>query len=138
MKLEQQVCSLELSKKLKELGVKQESLFYWFPFKEQAVLAHNSAHAVSLAEKDKADVYGCENPYSAFTVPELGEMLPKNYVLHKKSYSGLTDWWICCKLEDLADTNPEPEGYGWNANPASSIAEVLIYLLENKTIKSDI
>jgi hypothetical protein len=29
MKLEQQVCSLELAKKLKELGVKQESLFWW-------------------------------------------------------------------------------------------------------------
>ena len=29
MKLQNQVCSLELSKKLKELGVKQESLWYW-------------------------------------------------------------------------------------------------------------
>ena len=29
MKLEDQVVSLELAKKLKELGVKQESLFYW-------------------------------------------------------------------------------------------------------------
>lgn len=30
MKLENQVCSLELAKKLKELGVKQESLFYYY------------------------------------------------------------------------------------------------------------
>lgn len=29
MELESQVCSLELAKKLKELGVKQESLFVW-------------------------------------------------------------------------------------------------------------
>jgi len=29
MKLEDQVCSLELAKRLKELGVEQESLFYW-------------------------------------------------------------------------------------------------------------
>lgn len=29
MKLEQQVVSLELAKQLKELGVKQDSLFYW-------------------------------------------------------------------------------------------------------------
>jgi hypothetical protein len=29
MKLEEQVTSLELSKKLKELGIKQNSLFWW-------------------------------------------------------------------------------------------------------------
>ena len=29
MKLEEQVCSLELAKELKELGVKQDSMFYW-------------------------------------------------------------------------------------------------------------
>ena len=29
MNIEEQVCSLELSKRLKELGGKQESLFYW-------------------------------------------------------------------------------------------------------------
>jgi hypothetical protein len=29
MKLEDQVCSLELAKRLQELGVKRESLFYW-------------------------------------------------------------------------------------------------------------
>jgi hypothetical protein len=29
MPLENQVVSLELAKKLKELGMKQESLFYW-------------------------------------------------------------------------------------------------------------
>jgi hypothetical protein len=29
MNLNQQVCSLELARKLKELGVKQESYFWW-------------------------------------------------------------------------------------------------------------
>jgi hypothetical protein len=30
MALEKQACSLELSQRLKELGLKQESLFEWF------------------------------------------------------------------------------------------------------------
>ena len=34
MKLEQQVCNLELARKLKSLGVKQESAFYWANGKE--------------------------------------------------------------------------------------------------------
>ena len=29
MQLEQQVCNLELSKRLKELGAKQDSLWWW-------------------------------------------------------------------------------------------------------------
>jgi len=29
MKIEEQVCALELAKRIKELGVKQESRFYW-------------------------------------------------------------------------------------------------------------
>ncbi len=29
MKFEEQVCSLQIAKKLKELGVRQESLFWW-------------------------------------------------------------------------------------------------------------
>src|SRR2546422_7645806 len=35
MKLENQVCSLELAKKLKQLSSKQESLFWWSEFPEQ-------------------------------------------------------------------------------------------------------
>ena len=32
MLLEKQVCSLELAKRLKELGVRQASLFHWLKF----------------------------------------------------------------------------------------------------------
>ena len=77
MELEQQVCSLELAKKLKELGVKQESLWYW--------------NMITKEFKDyegKSPIIACEiysnsrlwENFSAFTVAELGEMLPKKNI----------------------------------------------------------
>jgi hypothetical protein len=69
--LEQQVVSLELAQKLKELGVKQESLFYWFdPIAEQPVVARSNEEAV-------LKTFFPQKKYSAFTVAELGELLPK-------------------------------------------------------------
>ncbi len=77
MKLEQQVCNLELAKKLKELGVKQESYFTWVHWRDDS-------------EDDGWDVYHFDNPshtmgvdYSAFTVAELGELLPDNVISYR-------------------------------------------------------
>jgi hypothetical protein len=65
MELEKQVCSLELAKKLKELGVKQESYWYWLQMTEGPRL-------FTLVEAVRLDPIF---PYSAFTVAELGEVL---------------------------------------------------------------
>lgn len=62
MKLESQVCSLELAKRLKELGVDQESLWYWNEYSD--------LNCVLVSPADKLG----EN-FAAFTVAELGEML---------------------------------------------------------------
>jgi hypothetical protein len=61
MELEKQICSLELAKKLKELGVKQDSLFWWV----------NGRGRMELHDK-----HTDSDSVSAFTVAELGEMLP--------------------------------------------------------------
>ncbi len=73
MKLEDQVCSLELAKRLKELGVKQESYFSWV------------GREHSLDGSDVFDVrpsnyreYAQEDEWtfsSAFTVAEFIEMI---------------------------------------------------------------
>jgi hypothetical protein len=68
MKLEQQVVSLELAKKLKELGVKQESLFYWN--------RHKSEISWGLSQTNCSKISHWET-ISAFTVAELGELLPR-------------------------------------------------------------
>jgi hypothetical protein len=69
MKLEQQVCSLELAKKLKELGIKQNGYFIWewSPKDKNPQLKRNMDCLKQWNNK-----FNC----SAFTVAELGEILP--------------------------------------------------------------
>lgn len=71
MKLEDQVVSLELAKKMKDLGFEQESLFVWCPSNRDAsewVLRDwNEPIPVPREAKDVLPAY---------TVAELGEMLP--------------------------------------------------------------
>ena len=70
MKIEQQVVSLELAKKLKELGVKQESAFYFRRHIESDVV-FGPQYTKGFPLKDSRNGY-----IAAFTVAELGEMLP--------------------------------------------------------------
>lgn len=69
MRLEDQVTSLELSKKLKTLGVKQESVFTWnlhhFENGDDWVLGSKREDEGKVIER-----------IAAFSVAELGEMLP--------------------------------------------------------------
>lgn len=137
MKLENQVVSLNLAKRLKELGVKQESLFYhWATEIEQDGLAWWN---VSEKEPRKGkpvraylDSVGRPSVLSAFTVAELGEMLPKN-VYTVKDDEGFYCWsdteWT--NEEGLFDDHLDPIHADTEADAR---AKCLTYLLENKLI----
>lgn len=130
MKLEDQVVSLELAKRLKELGVKQESVFHW-----------NEYDTDDEGGEFKLDYMKFNIPayetYSAFTVAELGEMLPSNI-------GG--DWWLdVWKSDDLwyVAYTEEREGGGHNflsdflassTTEADARAKILVYLIENNLI----
>lgn len=75
MTLETLVCSLPLAKRLKELGVKQKSCFWWSDHTYQSTLWNESA-LLDEVSKMQDDWTFCANAYSAFTASELGEMLP--------------------------------------------------------------
>lgn len=68
MNLSDQVVSLELAKRLKEFGVKQDSLFYWHHYliNDWQIVIDEKCPIQSLTEKEN---------YSAFTVAELINML---------------------------------------------------------------
>lgn len=76
MELIKQVCSLELANRLKELGVKQESLYQWFQ-KGEYFFQETKIKAEEPFIEGHSSY--CEFPYkclgSAFTVAELISML---------------------------------------------------------------
>lgn len=99
MKLEQQVVSLELAQKMKELGVKQESIYYWRscsnntrPEPENWYYSHR---VVSSSEPVPEHFNNARlRIYSAYTVAELYSLLYSN---------GICDILISVKPEELAD-----------------------------------
>jgi hypothetical protein len=67
--MEKHVTSLEVSKRLKALGVKQESEFYWV---ESQI---NHKWVIERKEMVRLEIFG-DSATSAFLASELGEMLP--------------------------------------------------------------
>jgi hypothetical protein len=125
MKLEDQVVSLELARKLKELGVKQESVFYW---RENRLIAR-------LAEFDLAGRYpDSQQDISAFTGTEIVEQLPAELLVKGNNYI----WFLEIK-KHLSGyiVNYYQEGVRLTdevfheKKEADACTKILIYLLEN-------
>ena len=121
MQLEHQCCSLVLAKKLQELGVNQQSIFYWILAKTSAnFAAYGLTYITNIFDRKE----NFDEIYSAFTVAELGEMLRYWVTTRKHRDSD----WLCRHhyMEYEHDTKAETE--------ANARAKMLIYLLENKLI----
>lgn len=145
MKLEDQVCSLELAKRLKSLGVSQESAFYWCLTTIGMKLVFQTETIAKGARLSYIyAIYG-ETGYectdkdifaSAFTVAELGEMLPLGYVsyLHNK---GHFPFWETCKIEENHVHFGTPHFHNdlRADTEANARAKMLIYLIEQGIAK---
>jgi hypothetical protein len=130
MKLEDQVVSLELAKKLKELGVKQESLFSWFKedYSEKTRLSARESYEESMIMAENWSRIS-----SAYTVAELGEMLPPGYGSHKVAdilYSSeQTEPHV-----EFSCTSPYKHPPTVTHTEADARAKMLISLIENNII----
>ena len=117
MKLTDQVISLEHAQRLKELGVEQESLWYHF-------LIHNNWHVMEKRMPAFRNIVP-NKQISAFTVAELGEMLPDS----ASSYKDDCEFkWLC----DVVDIGGR--GYRTHSGAdteANARAKALIWLIEN-------
>ena len=120
MQLKDQVVSLELAKQLKELGFEQESYFYWQCSREIGSVGQYTWHLEIRSGEFKPE------KYSAYTVAELGKMLPDHFHTQK---SGV-DYFIDCK-----DTqHPAYQHYEFAEHEADCRAKMLIHLKTNKLI----
>lgn len=123
MKLEDQVVSLPLAKRLKELGVKQEAMFHWL---ERAYEPKPFLYKFDEWQdaKESTKKYG-GNYCGAFTVAELGEMLPE--VVECDKFNG--DWCIVY-------LNGKLDAYACDdKSEADARAKMLIYLIEKGVVK---
>lgn len=130
LKFEDQFCSLELAKRLKELGVKQESLFVWEWFDDNCYGIKYVPYTVVKTTLNKIELY------SAFSVAELGNMLPNkitndtNEILDLYHYHGYNRY---CTAYSIDNEYVEIEEFG--DNEANARTKMLIYLLENKLME---
>ena len=135
MKLEDQVCSLELSKKLKELGVSiEESCFYWR--KSSILWSERWGLLIDPEMRDCSDI-------SAFTVAELGEMLPGEFEHGVFTYH-LNTWWHDSLREDsnewqvgycLYGSEITFDGKVFTGTEADCRAKMFVYLIEQGIVK---
>jgi len=126
MKLEDQVCSLELAKKLKELGVEQESYFQWY--RERIGGSYNCGQYSILETADT------EPWFAAYTVAELGEKLPVMYMTYRdfgKSYE-VENWYASGLSKERYPIHHH--SYATSSTEVNARAKMLIHLVENKII----
>ena len=131
MPLKKECCSLELARQLKELGVEQNSLFYWVEDVFRGGGYTGDYYLNNEVSDEKLRLYYSEERaghyYSAFTSSELGEMLPWYFSIEKH-----TNDWRCGfvnakgKMKDVPTFSAE--------TMANAMAKMMAYLLKNKLI----
>ena len=118
MKIKNQVTCVELSQKMCELGFNQEGHYWWCIY-----IKSNEATLTT-------DDYCKSNPkdythYVAYTVAELGEMLPEWACTMKLPKEHNRKKWIAT-LHSKIETDSDTE--------ANARAKMLIWLKENKLL----
>lgn len=145
MNLESQVCSLDLAKRLKELGVKQKSLFYWVS--ENSIASKQDVYSFIDDEyycgspEGIGDVYEIKFVYSAFTSSELLEILPHCFEKNDIEYGIIINkcnrkWWITYDTHSMDNDWYRNEILIeiYDENLCNALAKMLIHLIENKMI----
>lgn len=129
MELSKQITNKEISQRLKELGVKQESLYNWAKDFDTSM---QGWQLTTLSQVEDREMY------SAFTVAELGEMLPTDIKIKKRTYwlntARMSHGWSVGYVSRKGDYYLMNEHESIEVTEADARGKMLIYLLENHLI----
>lgn len=130
MKLEDQVCSLSLSKKLKNLGVKQDGYFCYADTKKGIKIfdfftckPEEGGKPSGIMEEEWKT---CEK-WCAFTVGELGDMMIGKVAFFSGNGNILDKEYRCEYGDNIRNE--------YEKNESNTRAKILIYLYEKNIIK---
>lgn len=137
MKLEDQVCSLPLAKRLKELGVKQESLMYW------RIECGGREPFLVIQHRLSIDRECSCSEVSAFTAAEMGKLLPsgiewEGHIMTFESWTYGDPMKHAVKYRIVGNDESlhrAPVNAFSEENEADTRAKMLIYLIENGLLK---
>jgi hypothetical protein len=124
MKLENQVCSIEQGKKLTELGITAQSLF-WHTVNIDPITPKD------IMQKWQHSHFAISEKYPAFTLSELGQMLDSETYTQRtgSEYSEYANW------EWINDGNETASGV--YATEVEARAEMLITSLTNGSMSAE-
>lgn len=128
------VCDLKYAQELKELGVKQESLWWWIDINDTRIWKDTNKPYIASSRKSCYSTKKEENDYiqnnyfySAFTVAELGEILPKWIYTIRLDYEPYDKCWCVVGKNGMIEITANTE--------ANARAKMIIWLIKKGYIK---
>lgn len=131
MNIEDQVCNLELAKRLKELAACQASHFYWTELDSGWTLWRFDQFL------DEKRVIGASRRerYSGFTVAELGDLLPLHVGSYQVEHDDVDvneDYEPWCCIQYLPVDHSKYKHVVYARTEADARAKMLVHLLRNR------
>lgn len=128
-------CDLEYARKIKELGVKQDSLWYHI----MPCQSHGMIPWGKISDKKRADKWNPEYIYSAPTVAELLDSLPNTILVDEIIYEFylMKDDRGCIVgyKDDECSDEVADDKMPFIDTPANALARLKIWIVENKIIE---
>lgn len=140
MKIENQICTLEQSQKLHELGVEKHKSFlsYWPNPKVLEGGRVEPDGTYEIMPTDWSRTYASAVKDSAFTVAELGIMIGNKYTISETTNHKEDDKrWICGDVFGIDDGDYDYNICKYGATEAEARANILIHLIENRYVTVD-